>query len=142
MEYSGTVVNVDFVEVERPKLSEVDQLKVDLTAAKAKIEELTDENNGVRWGSVVLIPSWNAKGYGKQIYFWFFHILSMKVKFAPDVQPIIPKRSFLSVGRRSLQLQEYCSCSVAIPRMLPKIDNDVLTPTLLVQSNPVASWKL
>jgi regulator of replication initiation timing len=47
VEYSGTVVNVDFIEVDRPKLSEVDQLKEDLKAAKAKIEELSEENNGL-----------------------------------------------------------------------------------------------
>ena len=47
MEYSGSVVNVDFVEVERPKLSEVDQLKADVKAAQAKIGELTEEQTGL-----------------------------------------------------------------------------------------------
>ena len=45
VEYSGTVVNVEFIEVDRPKLSAPDQLKEDLKAAKAKVKELTEENN-------------------------------------------------------------------------------------------------
>jgi translation elongation factor EF-1beta len=44
VEYSGSVVNVDFIEVDKPKLSEVDQLKEDLAKTKKLLEQANEDN--------------------------------------------------------------------------------------------------